>query len=956
MERKAVDSPNAVAIIGMSGRFPGARDLGQFWQNLAGGVESVKFFSDEELLAAGVPAELVHNPEYVKAAPVLDDVDQFDARFFQFSPREATLTDPQHRLMPECAWEAMEHAGYCGDGYQGSIGVFAGAGPSMSTYLASDTHVNSALFGPSGTREHIGNDKDYLCTRVSYKLNLRGPSINVQTACSTSLVAVHLACQSLLMGESDLALAGGVTARVPQAKGHLIRDNAMASQDGHCRPFDANASGTIFGSGVGVVVLKRLAAAIRDGDHIHAVIRGSAVNNDGTSKISFWASSAEGQMPAMIEAMAVAEVCPETITMVEAHGTGTSLGDPVEVQALTKAFRTATDKSGYCAIGSVKSNVGHLDSAAGVAGLIKTVLALKHRTIPPSLHFETPNPRIDFPSTPFYVNTECRPWTSDDSPRRAAVNSLGIGGTNAFVILEEPPPPQPVAIDVDRPVHILPLAAKSAKALHALVTRYIEHFQANPQLPLADACFTAAVGRGQFPHRVSVIAQSIPEATERLEQFQAGGDTEGVVHGEVPRNALPKIALLCSGQLREASPRYHLLYQTQPTFRQAIDRCVKRVLAERGELLLPRLFPQEGPVPEGAPLAAEAVAALALNTALANLFRRWGAEVTLTSGVGAGEVSAACIAGALRLDDAIALLSANPGARRRYELTSTGAEPSIRVVSGTTGQVVTKDTATSEYWQSIDWTSADADCAVDTLIENRAEVLLQLGAESDEWDAAQGGVNEPTQVFLGGLSGNACPWRHVLHQLAVLFARGTPVDWRATDQDYPRRRVELPTYPFQRKRFWSQPAPIALSGKYPSCDARLQEGIDPRLGRRIQLAHQPDQIVYEVVLDISSPLLDGEAGADEPRTVAESALCELARAAAQAATETEDFQPDDVTAHEPLVLKPHRSRVVQIALLPEEEQVFRLEISSRDAAPQKNPHPWTHHVSARLRRGGTTVM
>jgi acyl transferase domain-containing protein len=949
MERKAVDSPNAVAIIGMSGRFPGARDLGQFWQNLAGAVESVKFFSDEELLAAGVPGELVHNPEYVKAAPVLDDVDLFDARFFQFSPREATITDPQHRLMLECAWEAMEHAGYCGDSYKGAIGVFAGAGPSMSTYLASDTHVNSALFGPSGTREHIGNDKDYLCTRVSYKLNLRGPSINVQTACSTSLVAVHLACQSLLMGESDVALAGGVTARVPQAKGHLIRDNAMASHDGHCRPFDADANGTIFGSGVGVVVLKRLANAIRDGDNIHAVIRGSAVNNDGTSKISFWASSAEGQMPAMIEAMAVAEVNPETITMVEAHGTGTSLGDPVEIQALTKAFRTGTDKRGYCAIGSVKSNVGHLDSAAGVAGLIKAVLALKHHAIPPSLHFQTPNPRIDFPSTPFFVNTECRGWDSDDSPRRAAVNSLGIGGTNAFVVLEEAPPPEPVAVDVDRPVHILPLTAKSARALGELVTRYVEHFKANPQLRLADACFTAAAGRGQFPHRVSVTAESVPEATDRLEQFQAGNLAEGVVRGEVPRNALPKIALLCSGQLRPASSKYHVLYRTQPTFRREIDRCGKAVLAQRGELLLPRLFPQEGAAPEGAPLAAESVAALALNVALAELLRRWGAEAILTAGVGPGEVSAACIAEAISLDDAIALSSAGPDARRQYQLTDPNSEPGIRVVSGTNGQVVTPEVATSDYWQSIDWATADADRAVETLIDNRAEVLLQLGAESDEWDTGRHRLDETAQVFLSGLAEGACPWRHLLHRLAVLYARGTPVDWNATDQDYPRRRVELPTYPFQRKRFWSEAAPVALSGRYPSCNLRLQEGIDPLLGRRVYLAHQPDQILYEMVLDTSSPLLDGEAGADEPRTVPESAFCELASAAAKAATEADSVQLEDLATHEPLVLKPHRSRIVQLALLPDQENVFRLEISSRDAVAQKNPQQWTHHVSARLR-------
>jgi acyl transferase domain-containing protein len=446
-----------------------------------------------------------------------------------------------------------------------------------------------------------------------------------------------------------------------------------------------------------------------------------------------------------------------------------------------------------------------------------------------------------------------------------------------------------------------------------------------------------------------VIAESVAEAADRLAQFRAGGAVEGIVHGEAPRNALPKIALLCSSQLWPASSQYHVLYQTQPTFRQAVDRCVEVVQAQRGELLLPRLFPQAGAAPDDAPLAAEPVAALALDFALAELFRRWGAEVILTAGVGLGEVSAACIADAISLVDAIALLSAGRDGRRQYQPTSRNREPRIRVVSGNTGQVVTKEVATSDYWQSIDGAAADADRTVQTLIDNRAEVLLQLGAESDEWDAGKGRISEPAQVLLRGLAEGACPWRHLLNQLAVLYVRGTPVNWKAFEQDYPRRRVELPTYPFQRKRFWSETAPVALSGKYPSCHARLQEGIHPLLGRRIYLAHQPDQIVYEIVLDASSPLVDGEAGADEPRCVPESAFRELAGAAAKAVTETAGVQLENLVTHEPLVLQPQRSRIVQLALLPDRENVFRLEITSRDAVTHNNAPQWTRHVSARLR-------
>ena len=440
---------NAIAIIGMACRFPGAATVEQFYQNLAAGREAITFFSEAELQQAGVAAELLANPHYIKAAPVLADFDHFDAGFFHYAQRDAELMDPQHRLFLECAWEALERAGYACDPEapgRRSIGVFGGAGSLMGTYLLSESHVNHQLIGPIAGRGHIGNDKDHLCTRVAYKLNLCGPSLTVQTACSTSLVAIHLACQSLLSGECEMALAGGVTVRVPHHAGYLYEKGEVFSPDGHCRAFDAQGEGTLFGSGVGIVVLKPLAQALADGDIIEAVIRGSAINNDGRDKLSYWATNHPGQSAAMMRAFQVAQVAPETIGYVEAHGTATHLGDMIEVFALRKAF--ATTEKGFCALGSVKTNIGHTDSAAGVAGLIKAVLALKQQTLLPSLHFSQPNPRIDFANSPFYVNTECKAWAAGATPRRAAVNSLGIGGTNAFVILEEAPaiaPPSPTA-------------------------------------------------------------------------------------------------------------------------------------------------------------------------------------------------------------------------------------------------------------------------------------------------------------------------------------------------------------------------------------------------------------------------------------------------------------------------------------------------------------------------------
>ena len=501
-----------VAVVGMAGRFPGARGVAEFWENLRAGVEGVRFFTDEELAAAGIGPDLLSHPGYVKARALVEGVEWFDASFFGFTPREAEALNPQHRLMLECAWEALEDAGFDAERFAGRIGVYVGA--SFNSYFL-DACSRPELVGALGSMQlQQLNFPEYVSTLISYKLNLRGPSMNVQTTCSTSLVAVHVACQSLLGGECDAALAGGVRVTHPQQAGYLYQEGGINSADGHCRSYDAGATGTHAGSGAGIVVLRRYADAVADGDTIHAVIRGSAVNNDGSGKLGYTAPSVEGQASVIAEALAVAGVEADSISYVEGHGTATPLGDPIEMQALGQAFRAQTERKNFCALGSVKSNVGHLDTAAGVTGLIKTVLALRHKELPPSLHFERPNPAFDLASSPFYVNSRLRAWEGAGQARRAGVSSFGIGGTNAHVILEEAPAPEPGSDS--RPAHLLTLSARTPSALEAASANLARHLREHPEQGLADVAYTLHVGRHEFAHRRALVCSDAVEAARAL--------------------------------------------------------------------------------------------------------------------------------------------------------------------------------------------------------------------------------------------------------------------------------------------------------------------------------------------------------------------------------------------------------------------------------------------------------
>ncbi|MBZ5596304.1 MAG: SDR family NAD(P)-dependent oxidoreductase [Acidobacteriia bacterium] len=643
---------NAIAVVGMAGRFPGARNVGEFWNNLRGAVESVRALSDQELRAAGASPDLLRDPNYIKAGAVLEDIELFDASFFGFSPKDAAIMDPQHRHFLECAWEALEHAGHVPDTFKGSIGVYAGSG--MSAYMLYNLLTNRELVESAGLFliRQTGNDKDVLATRVSYQLNLRGPSINIQTACSTSLVAIHMACQSLLNHECDMALAGGVTIEIPHGLGYMYREGEILSQDGHCRAFDARSTGTIFGSGAGVVVLRRLRDALRDGDAIHAVIKGSAINNDGSRKVGYLAPSVDGQAEVITEALAVAGLDAASISYVETHGTGTRVGDPIEISALTQAFRQSTQAKGYCAIGSVKTNIGHLDSAAGVAGFIKTVLALKGRQLPPSLHFEKPNPLIDFANSPFYVNAQLREWEAHGAVRRAAVTSLGIGGTNAHVILEEAP--ETARAGRSRPRQLVVLSAKSASALDTMSSNLASYIASHRELNLADISFTCQLGRKEFRHRRMLVCGSVQEAREALVSRDSGS-------ASVADGAGRSIAFLFSGQGSQYVDMARELYDREPVFREHVDLCAELLSPSLGLDLRTLVYPAK----EEADRASQQInqtgitqpALFVIEYALAKLWMSWGIRPKAMAGHSIGEYVAACLAGVFSLEDALAIVA-----------------------------------------------------------------------------------------------------------------------------------------------------------------------------------------------------------------------------------------------------------------------------------------------------------
>ncbi len=642
-----------IAVIGMAGRFPGASNLQEFWDNLQNGLETISFFTTEELIEQGIDPEVLRDPNYIKAKGYLAGSEYFDAPFFNYSPREAGLMDPQMRIFHEIVWAALEDAGYDPGVYPGLIGLYAGASLNLS-WLA---HTLQGLSSPSEIYDAVSlNNKDFLATRIAYKLNLKGPAIAVQTACSTSLVAIDTACQGLLTGKCDMALAGGVTINLPHKSGYYYQEGMINSPDGHCRAFDAQARGTVGGDGAGVVVLKRLEDALADGDSIYAVIKGSAANNDGIRKVGYTAPSVEGQVEVIRAAQQLAGVTADSISYIEAHGTGTNLGDPVEIEALKVAFDT--DKRNYCAIGSVKTNIGHLDSAAGAAGFIKTVLAIKHRLLPPSLNYTTPNPGIDFANSPFYVNAELQAWDRGDSPRRAGISSFGIGGTNAHLVIEESPE-LPVLAD-KRPCKLILLSAQSEKALERMTDNLREYLIEHPEIDLADMAYTLQRGRRAFKYRRMLTASDIEEVVSKLDSL-----SPAEVESRLMQEELDDIVFMFSGQGSQYVNMGRELYQVADSFRQIVDYCFQRLQPLLNCDLREILYPSQKSTGTNSHSGLDRInetlytqpIIFTFEYALARLLLDWGVRPTAMIGHSIGEYVAACLAGVFSLEDGLMLIA-----------------------------------------------------------------------------------------------------------------------------------------------------------------------------------------------------------------------------------------------------------------------------------------------------------
>lgn len=885
-----------IAVIGIAGRFPGAKNIEQFWDNIINGKESISFFSEEELKSEGVEESLLKNPRFVKAKGIVDDIDLFDADFFDYTPKEAAIMDPQFRIFHECVWTALEDAGYDPFTYKGQIGLYAGAGINADWMMRTLQGVQAG--GDSKVLETaVLNMRDYLTTLISYKLNLKGPSMMVQTACSTSMVSIHLAAQALLSGDCHMAVAGGVSIRLPQKSGYLYQEGMIHSPDGHCRVFDDRAEGTVFGDGAGAVVLKTLEDALEDRDHIYAVIKGTAINNDGNLKVGYTAPSTKGQVRAIKTALNIAEVDPETITYLEAHGTGTTLGDPIEIEALKQAFQTK--QYGFCRIGSVKSNIGHLNDASGVAGFIKTVLSLQHKLIPPTINFKKPNAKIDFEKSPFIVNTSLVPWEEKNFPRRAGVSSFGIGGTNAHVILEEAPSVQRSFADEPSDQLIL-LSAKTPAALEKMTTNFAEYLIKNQQINLADVSYTLQRGKHVFPYKKAIVSKDVPELLDIINENRK--DKMKLASSQTSSRP---VVFLFPGQGTQYVDMGRELYDTVPAFKAELDKCLN--LLQQFMRVDPRtvLFTDSKDHDSDLINQTEFTQPLlfSIEYALAKTLIHWGIKPEAMVGHSIGEYTAAAISGVMSLENALEIVayrgstlqSLPSGSMLSVELSEADLKnylednvsiaavnstslcvvsgkadtldalekrltvdghisrklytshafhsammdpivqpfkdkllefcfesPSIPFVSNVTGDWITNAEATNpRYWANhLRGTVRFMDCAK-RLQEELNPIFIEVGPgnslssfihkmDQEEQVSAIQLLRHPKEQY--------SDYRYLLIRLGDMWLQGIPIDWKEIHQVEKRHTVPLPTYPFEKERYWidkvTEGPDIALSSEF----------------------------------------------------------------------------------------------------------------------------------------------
>lgn len=798
------DGMEPIAVVGLAGRLPGAATIDEFWRNQRDGVESVSRFSTQELVDAGWPAEMVAHRDYVPAAAVVRDGDQFDAEFFGYTTQQAEISDPQQRTFVECVWHALEDTGHDPSRFDGAVGVYAGC--FANKYLPLNLLANERFRRSLATfSARPYNDKDFLATRAAYLCNLRGPAMTVQTACSTSLVAIHLACQSLLSHECDMALAGGVALPIPLIGGYPVVAGGIFARDGHCRPFDAAASGTIPGYGVAVVALRRLSDALADSDHIRAVILGTAVNNDGSTKFGFSAPNMQAQAEVIATAQAVAGVRSETIGYIEAHGTGTPLGDPIEVAGLTKAFDTR--ERGFCALGSAKANVGHLDAAAGAVGFARAVLALEHGEIPPSINYAEPNPALVLDRTPFYVPTTARPWTRGATPRRAGVSAFGVGGTNAHVVLEEAPVRQNTAPRAPEP-QLLVVSARTGKALADAAANLAGHLDRHEDVDVADVAYTLQAGRFGFPRRRHLVCGDRTEAVAALRALARTADAGG---GAVN---VRQVIFMFPGSASYRPDAAAEIYRGKPVFAQQVDRCAELLQPRLGYDVRRLLFPSTdgGPGrddPRGVPAAV-----FSLQWALAHLWQSWGVKPAAMIGEGDGEYVAACLAGVIDLADALDVTVARAEAGARTAEFADRVEsyerkpPQVPYISGVTGTWISPEEAVEPaHWvRHLNEPTRFGD-GLRELAGEPGRILLEVGPGSTltEVVARQEMAQPAAMSSLPPAAEDRSDLAHLLDTVGRLWQSSVDIDWAALHGTPQPRRVSLPGYPFQRRRYWIGP-------------------------------------------------------------------------------------------------------------------------------------------------------